>query len=211
MGGIMEAMMVYSSDNDGRLPPAYESNRQGDPEVDQDGLAITWVSLVSQYKSDKVSFICPASEEVEKAYSRSIDGSERIASTYGYYGVYGGQSLELIDDPDSVILLAETSNNGALGTFNPLPFSNTKNDGMVIGWNDSNLEPSEQTSSVTRLAFRESSGGIFENKLGRHEATINAITASRQRRVIGSSDARTEYSRSKFTLTGYWREPLIRR
>jgi hypothetical protein len=211
LGGIMEAMMLYSTDNDNRLPPAFESDNNGEPSIGPDGTAITWVSVIFPHKSERVNFVCPAADNAEYAYSSSVDGTDAIPSTYGYYSIYAGQNLELVDNPDNVILLTETATSGAGATYDPLPFSATKNDGIVIGWNDSNLEPSEQTSAVTRLAFKETAQGKFIGKAGRHQLVNHAITASRMKINITSEVIATEYNRSKYTLSGYWREPILRK
>jgi hypothetical protein len=211
MGGIMEALMLYATDNDSQLPPMYEADGNREPSVGSDGNAITWVSLISPHKSTRISFVCPSADVTEYAYSASYDGTEAIASTYGFYGAYAGQNLELIDNPDGIILLTETANGGANGTFDPLPFKSSKNDGMIIGWSNSNLEPDEQTKAVTRLAFKNTDKGSFGGKMGRHDLINIAITASRQKTIIKSESIGTEYNRSKYTLSGYWREPILRK
>jgi hypothetical protein len=210
LGGIMEGVMLYATDNDNRLPPTFESTASGEPAVGADGLAITWVSLVQPHKSERVSFVCPAADKEEYAYSASYDGSTPIPSTYGYYGIYASQTLDLIDNPDQVLLLTETANGGANNTYDPMPYKTSKYDGMIIGWDDSNAEPSENTQAVTRLAFKDTKGKSFSQKNGRHGLSNHAISAARGRVIITSDVIATEYDRTKYTLRGYWREPILR-
>lgn len=211
MGAIMEAIDLYASQHDDRLPPVYEAQANGEPQVDDRGYPITWVSEVAPLLSARASFVCPSADPSEYSYSVNMTGGEPIASTYGYYGAYSGHPAKEIDSPENVVLLAETSNGGAKGTFDPLPFENCKYDGFVIGWNNSNEEPTEDTSSVTRLAFAGTSKGDFSLGQPRHGQVIHAITANRGKRNLTSSDAVTRYDRSKYALGGLWRQPITTR
>lgn len=208
INGIMEAITLYSAQHDDRYPPAFADNGNGEPTLDADGYPYTWVSDVWSLKSDRVDFVCPTASKEEWAYSASPTGGAPIPSTYGFYAAYSSYSTQLVDNPDSVIILAETSNGGSHDTFDPHPFSNTKYDGYVIGWDNSNTWPDQNTKSVTRLAFPGSRHGGTDKAEGRHDLMIYGINANRQREVLNPNNMLTDYNPSKFLLTGHWQEPL---
>lgn len=215
INGVMEALTLYAAQHDDRFPPLYSENEQGEPVGQGDGAPYTWVSDVFPLMSDRVSFVCPSAGSDEYAYSMNPNGGAPIPSTYGFYAPYASYSTLLVDNPDTVIILAETSNGGANDTYDPKPFSTGKNDGFVIGWNNTNLWPDETTKAVTRLAFPGTGGGEFGKGNGRHNSDgigmINAISASRLKVPLAPSDIATEYNASKYTLTGHWMEPIQRK
>ena len=142
----------------------------------------------------------------------------RIPLTYGMYAPYGGFLRNSIENPDQTVILAETSNFGATGVFNPQPFPNLEgakipHDGFVIAWDDSNLEPSDKSSYVTRLAFPNTSGGVFaKDGAARHDAGLHAITASGAASpLLKPQDAKVERRFKGDLPSGMWAAPPISR
>ncbi len=208
MNGIMEAMVLYSAQHDDRFPPLYNANGDGEPDAGKEGYAYTWVSDVWPYKSDRVDFVCPTAKPEEYAYSANPRGGDPIPSTYGFYAPYASYSTLMVDHPESVVILAETSNGGSENTYDPLPYKSTKFDGMIIGWNNSNEWPDEETNKITRLAFPDTKNGLEKMSSARHDKFINSITANRSRIYLSPDDLRTEYSPTRYSLMGHWLEPV---
>jgi len=208
MNGIMEALTIYSAQHDDRFPPLYNENSKGEPDADANGYAYTWVTDVAPYKSDRVDFTCPTASPEEWAYSASPNGGAPIPSSFGFYAPYASYSTQLIDHPETVVILAETSNGGTNDTYDPMPFSSTKYDGFVIGWDNGNDFPDEQTHTVTRLAFPGSKDGHPDKAGGRHGQFINAITAGRMKIFLSPGDMLADYNPAKYTLSGRWQEPV---
>ncbi len=210
MNGIMETLILYSTQHDDRFPPLYSENAQGEPETDANGYAYTWISDIYSLKSDRIDFVCPTASPEEWAYSANPTGGPPIPSTYGFYAPYASYSTVLVDNPDTVVILAETSNGGANGTFDPKPFG-SKYDGFVIGWNNSNDfsgENNVDTKSVTRLAFPGTETGKPDKGNGRHSTFIYGISASRLKLTLTPNDMMTQYNPARYMLTGHWQEPL---
>jgi len=121
--------------------------------------------------------ICPTAGDAEVVRNESPESSKKtVNSTYGMYVPYGGILTSLVESPDEVVLIAETSNRGAKDTFNPKPYGENLPDGFTIGWSNSNGTPDKSTTSVTRLAFPGSANG--PTKIGRHGSFLQALTAS---------------------------------
>ncbi len=110
-------------------------------------------------------------------------------------------------DQNGTLLITETANNGAQGSYNPQPFrldgKVVPYDGMAIGWNTSNSFPTPQTEWMTRLAFRNTSQGNFGGQtLGRHNLVNNAIMADGSLRHISAPDAKVKIQRGR--PSGIW-------
>ncbi|HLO98722.1 MAG TPA: hypothetical protein VK171_09030 [Fimbriimonas sp.] len=210
MNGMMEALMVYSSNHDDRYPPIH--NGGASPTVDAKGLPYTWISDIYDLKADRISFVCQSASPEEASMSLDPATGEPIPSTYGFYAPYSTYSTALVDNPDNVVVLAETSNGGAESSFDPMPFDGSKWDGYAICWDNSNEWPDEQTSAVTRLALRGTKDGPkgVDKAVGRHNTSIHAITASRLLLNLKPGSMVTDYNRARFTLTGNWQEPVNR-
>jgi hypothetical protein len=209
INGMMETLILYSAQHDDRFPPLYNENQKGEPATDSSGFAYTWVSDIYSLKSSRIDFVCPSAAKEEIAYSASPNGGAPIPSTYGFYAPFASYSTELVDNPDTVVILAETSNGGSNGTFDPKPFDG-KYDGFVIGWPNTNecIESNDSIHSVTRLAFPGTQSGQPEKGNARHDKFINGISASRQKLKLFPNDMATEFDPAKFHLTGHWQEPL---
>jgi hypothetical protein len=209
MGGIMEALMMYSTQHDDRFPPLFSENEKGEPDADANGIAYTWISDIYNLKASRIDFVCPSASKEEYAYSANPNGGDPIPSTYGFYAPYASFSINLVENPDTVVIIAETSNHGSANSYDPKPFSG-KYDGYVIGWNNTNdcTESNEDVHAATRLAFPGSQDGKPDKANGRHDTFINAISASRLKLSLKPNNMITEFNPAKYLLTDHWQEPL---
>lgn len=207
---IGEALQLYADQHDDRFPPVYEAGAGGEPAVGPGGYPYTWVSDIQPLMSVRGSFVCPSADPSEYAYSASPTGGDPIPSTYGFYTAYSSNPMKEVDNGDTIVLVAETANAGAMGTFDPLPFKNCKQDGFLIGWDNSNSAPDESTVAMTRLAFRDTAKGNYTQANGRHGFVCHAISVNRGLLLLNSEDIQTEYDRTKYSLSGQWREPLLK-
>lgn len=208
LGQIGQALQLYADQHDDRLPPAYEVGAGGEPASGPDGYPYTWISDIQPLLNPRASFVCPSADHTEYAYSASPTGGSPIPSTYGLYTAYSSSGTKDIEGGDSIVLVAETANAGAMETYNPNPFGG-KQDGFLIGWDNGNDAPNEATVAMTRLAFRKTSKGNFTQADGRHGFFCHAISLNRGLIVLKSEDAQTEYNPTKYSLAGKWREPLL--
>jgi len=183
-----DAIALYANDHDDGLPVLFREEN-GVPAVNKRGLPYTWVSDISKYMNKRASFRCPSADEKEVVYVEDpTDSKLKIPCTYGMYAAYSGYKTFNIDLPERTVLLAETSNQGAMTSFDPLPFKDKDGkpipDGFVIGWSDSNLQGGPASKSPTRLAFRDSANGDFSKAAGRHDEGIHALVASGARFIM---------------------------
>jgi hypothetical protein len=178
LGAVYSAINLYAEQHDNRFPPiARTASDFVTPTLSPEGHPYSWVSDVSSFMNTRQSFVCPTADEAEVVRNESPESSKKtVNSTYGMYIPYGGILTSLVESPDEVVLVAETSNHGAKSTFNPTPFGGDVPDGFAIGWSNSNAAPDKSTTSVTRLAFPDSGKG--PTKIGRHGAFMEALTAS---------------------------------
>lgn len=182
---ITKALGVYSEEHDGRYPPLFVTGSNGSPYMDDKGRSYTWISLLQDGMNKRSSFECPAAEETEAAKNQHPSTSkETILSTYGMYSPYSAFSIAEIANPEKVIIIAETSNHGSKGSYDPSPFKTADgtvvaNDGFVIAFDDSNTDITRQSKKVTRLAFPETADGNFKSQgPGRHSKGIWGLTSS---------------------------------
>jgi hypothetical protein len=212
---MFDAINVYSKDHDDGLPPLYVQGEGGLPATNNQGQPYAWISDTAGYMSTRASFLCPAATPGEEVVVQSPTGGAPVPSTYGMYAPYGGVKTFNIERADSTILLSETSNEGSNNTFDPLRF---KNDGIVVGWNDSNDQSTTDSTHVTRLAFRGSAGGAFTDVTGRHDGRdqsgpytgVHGLTASGGLAVIRPTEAKIEPRADKLP-GGIWNVPALRR
>ena len=171
MRGISNAINLYAASNNDLYPPLYAPAADGLPLVDGKNRPFTWVSLVSEYLGERVSFMCPsATEEENTIHQHRTDSDKQIVCSYGLYVSRATTSTFALRSPSQAVLVSETSNRGAGSTFDPLPFGNGIADGFVIGFNDSNSKHSLDTKHVTRLAFPGTANGNFRSDgKSRHE------------------------------------------
>lgn len=205
---IGEALQLYADQHDDRFPPVYEVGQNGEPSIGPAGYPYTWISDVQPLMSARASFVCPSADPSEYAYSASPTGGDAIPSTYGMYTAYSSSPVKEVENADNIVLVAETANAGALESLNPNPFT-CKQDGFLIGWDNSNEAPDEATTAITRLAFQKTAKGNFTQAQGRHGLISHAISVNRGLMYLKSEDIQTEYDRTKYSLAGKWREPLM--
>ena len=182
MKAIASAVHEYASLHDDRFPPIMRTLPNDSPDLADTGLPYTWVSDVQEHMNPRANFLCPSASPDEIVYSEGRNAT-KIPLTYGMFAPYGGYLRSIIDNPDQTVIIAETSNFGADGTYNPLPFEDLDgnkipHDGFSIGFNDSNFMGSATSKYVTRLAFPDSSKGTWsKDDSARHDAGIHGITA----------------------------------
>jgi len=212
LNSISKALVLYSNDNDGKLPPAYVTiNEQGAPYIENNAI-YGWANLVDAYMKSDASFRCPKSTKEENYLDHHADGSLMEVS-YGLYAPYAGYSLSDIEDADSVILVAEVCNRGANDTYDPHPILDADGnpapyDAFVIGWSNGNLAPDETTTSVTRLAFPNSKGGTFDKDgSSRHPGGNHFLTATGRALSLPPSAAKVEWNKQKKKAIGIWMTP----
>ena len=208
---IGKALQLYADQHDDRFPPIYEVGQNGEPGVGAAGFPYTWISDIQPLMNPRASFVCPSADTSEYAYSASPSGGEAIPSTYGMYTAYSSSPAKDVEGADNIVLVAETANAGALGSLDPLPFKSTKQDGFLIGWDNSNQAPDEATIAMTRLAFQNTGKGNYTQANARHGFVSHAISLNRGLIYLRSEDIQTEYDRVKYSLAGKWREPLLKK
>lgn len=190
MRSISQAILLYAEANNEGFPVAYYPDQMGNP-VLQDGLPITWAALVQDGVNVRASFRCPSAKPEEVTRVIGLKADRPIELTYGMFAAVSGRTARTFDQPGATVLLAETSNAGALNTYNPLPFEGPdgqpmKNDGFLVGFDETNAQglglkfeldriradvqrnegdPSKQglrlPRAVTRLAFADTKSGRF--------------------------------------------------
>lgn len=207
---IKNAIGLYQTNNDGRYPPMYVEGDNRSPLIFNTGIPNTWASVVSPYRSSFGSFTCPEAKKEENVMVQNGEsGKGDIALSYGLYRARALQPDALVSDPNTAILVAETSNYGANGSYNPLPFitsddKDVKFDGFQIGWDNSNFAFDYQTTAVTRLAFGNVADGKFGNDKAttRHSKHINALLVSGQLHHLTPRDSFVDRTGNR--LTGPW-------
>lgn len=181
MNAVYKSVSLYANDWDDRFPPLAEADATtGTPTV-TNGKVITWVTQVFAYDPRPEIFQCPASDHSEAVPTEGAihpKGAPKaihvtVNSTYGMYAGYATASQSLLDRSGQSIFLSETSNMGAMNTYDPFPFKDSAGkvvgyDGYVMGWDNSNVEPNAQSKNVTRMAFRDTADGTFNNADSRH-------------------------------------------
>jgi len=209
---LFTALSLYAKDHDDGLPPIYRSSGDGLPSLGDTGLPYTWHSDLKPYTSERASFRCPTSTDDEAAFVEDpLTSKDKIAISYGFYTPYSAAKVFNIESPDTTILVAETSNAGAEGSYNPLPFKDSEGrpvpDAVAIGFDNDNFYPTKTTKTVTRLAFRGTGSGDFANGTGRHPEGVHALTATGELRILKSKDAQVMV-RKDGTTTGMWVAPV---
>ncbi|MBX3095636.1 MAG: hypothetical protein KF812_02120 [Fimbriimonadaceae bacterium] len=217
MGGIAKALQSYATGNDDRFPPLYEITPEGNVSVgstkDGNSGALVWLSPLGDHLRESAEFSCPAAHADEHSDVLLFgSGFERVVPlTYGMYATMSALPTGDITKPDETVLIAETSNQGAQGSYDPVPNLNSEgpasDNGFCIGWDNSNFFFDKDTKTVTRLAFRGSAGGDFrgERVSGRHNQGINAVTVDGNLIRLAPSGAYVSH-RPPY-LEGLWETP----
>ncbi|RYG17531.1 hypothetical protein EON82_23750, partial [bacterium] len=142
LGAIYSAVNLYAEQHDNRFPPMARTESDFvTPTPSPQGHPYTWVSDVSAFMNTRQNFVCPTAEDAEVVRNESPESTKKtVNSAYGMYIPYGGILTSLVESPDDVVLIAETSNRGAKDTFDPMPYRSSLPDGFTIGWSDSNAK-----------------------------------------------------------------------
>lgn len=183
MAAIANGLGQYAALHDDRFPPLMRTHIGDYPDLGESGMPFTWASDVQEFMNARASFLCPTAQPEEAVITESLKGT-KLPVTYGMYAPYSAYLRSMIEDPDQTIIVAETSNFGANGTYDPLPFVDDQGkkvpfDGFAIGLNDENWVGTSASKYVTRLAFPDSEGAKFGSKgPTRHDGGIHAITAA---------------------------------
>jgi hypothetical protein len=223
MQAIAGAINQYAEQHDERFPPVFATDPSGtSPLLIGQAKTFTWASEISGYMKTRASFYCPAAEPDEAVTidsQREIDSnsaSDRARKfgeellSYGMYMAYSGYQVQQVADPNRTILIAETSNMGARGSYDPFPFHAPDGklvpfDCFAIGWDNSNAGPNKSTKTVTRLAFYEAAKGDFQvNGPSRHNSFIHALTAGGS---LLNLDASSALVQQRGDIVGAWSVP----
>ncbi len=190
MSSVFAAINLYAEQHDNRFPPIARTQADGvTPQLSEGGQAYTWVSDVQPFLTKRANFVCPTATAAEAAPNEG-GGGVALPSTYGMYVPYATLLTSLVEAPDQIVLIAETSNHGAEATSDPVPFGEGIPDGFAIGWSNSNARPDAKTATVTRLAFPGASKGATD--VGRHGAFLQALRADGKMVQLGPDDASYE-------------------
>lgn len=211
---VFKAVGLYAADWNDRYPPLY-ARAPGEaeaPMLDSQNRPFTWASLVQRFASEEGIFRCPSADRDEILVAQDpTSGARRIDMTYGMYVGLAAEPLSMVRNPATTILMSETSNHGANGTYNPVPLRDSAGnaipyDGFFIGYDTDNFTATAATTSVTRLAFRDTKNGQFTGtNAGRHRLKNHFLFASGQVGFLTSEAARVRMLGSD--LTGYWERP----
>jgi hypothetical protein len=220
---ISSALNQYVEEYDGRYPSLFDDN-EGTPALNKDGVPSNWASAISKYMKDRDSFLCPAAKPQEvtqmltqrdKDHRPKTDLIEHIPAntellSYGMYCGYNTFLVSEIENPNRALIIAETSNMGALNSIDPTPYKLpdgkiVPQDGFVIGWNNSNEAPNDDTTSVSRLAFRNSTGDLTKAE-SRHNGGNYGLTVSGSY-VPGMMPDSVTIQRMSNRIVGYWSVP----
>lgn len=213
MKSIMDSINQYAIQNEEKFPPIFDSGPADEPALQASGAPYTWASDLREYMNPRASFVCPSADPTELSRSqdpRTVKGSFPLS--YGMFAPLSGFSRSLVDDPDEAVLIAETSNRGALNTYDPIPFKDSGGnpmpyDGMVVGWDTDNFDGSDMSKFVTRLAFPNSNGPKFmKDGEGRHDEGTFILTVTGHLRTVNPTITRVQ--RRNLMIYGPWPMPL---
>ncbi len=216
MKGIMDSINQYAIQSEDKFPPIFDTGSADEPALQTSGAPYTWASNLQEYMNPRVNFQCPSADPLEITKSQdSRSEGKSFALTYGMFAPLSTFNRSLVEEPDEAVLIGETSNAGALHTYNPVPFVNSAGktmpyDGMTIGWDTDNFDANEKSAHVTRLAFPNTDKGIFD-KLGegRHDEGTFVLTVTGHLRTVRPNIANvTRHSGAHGLPTGAWPMPL---
>lgn len=218
---IFQAMEQYALDKDDRFPVVFYTEDGETPGGTESGLPRTWASDIAAYMNPRASFKCPSASAEDVSIvegSSAWNGGKPIELSYGMYIPYSEVLRSTVENPNMVVIIAETSSGGANNTYNPKPLG--KGDGYAIGWDNSNTQPTMETKFVTRLGFPNTSDGQFTAEdAGRHtvdqngkpRGVVHALTANGSKFNLLPEMARVEMDKSMQLPTGTWATPIVRR
>jgi hypothetical protein len=211
MQAIAKAVMLYSAENNDRLPPAYVTMDGVTPFVENGGV-YTWAYLVQPQMKRGASFQCPKASEAECYVDHDSETGKPMLVSYGMYLPMGGMPISSISNPESAILITETSSLGSEDTFDPHPLKdadgNLVKDGFIVTWSTGNLLSEDPVNAVTRLAFSGTKTGEFKkdgrarHPDGNHFITVNGASVS-----LPPTAARVEWDTKRKKIVGRWMVP----
>lgn len=219
---IGSALGQYVEEYDGRYPSIFDDNA-GTPAVNKDGIPFTWASSISKYMKDRDSFLCPAAKPEEatviltqravehrpKEELKPIPKDAELLS-YGFYIGFNTFLVSEIENPNRSVIVAETSNMGSMGTIDTHPYKlpngkTIQQDGFVIGWDNSNTAPDDESKTVSRLAFSNSIDGLGK-AVPRHSGGNYGLTASGAY-LPAMQPSSAGLNRMSNQIVGYWAVP----
>ncbi len=213
MKSLFDATSQYAIQNDEKFPPLYDTGPADEPMLQTSGAPYTWASTLKEYTSPRASARCPSALPEELSWTQDPKVAQRsYALSYGMFAPMGAFNRSQVEDPDEAVLIGETSNRGANGTYDPLPFLDAGGkpvpyDGSVIGWNNDNFDGNEKTKYVTRLAFPDTATANFKKEgEGRHDDGTLVLTVSGHIRPVRPDAARV--TRRYGNLYGVWPMPI---
>ncbi|MFQ3611133.1 MAG: H-X9-DG-CTERM domain-containing protein [Fimbriimonadales bacterium] len=179
---IATAINLYQLDYQNTLPVAYYANPDGSPQRDSQGYPLTWVLCVSSYlrKDIQRTLRCPADPlRGSTVISHPREPGKTLQLSYGFYAPLSARRAEDLLNPGLTIMIADSVAGGQLGTLNPRPLLEG-NDGFLLGYDDSLLQPTPESRYITRLAvwrLRESEGWEDGNLRAFHGKGVNVLHA----------------------------------
>ena len=213
MKGITDAMNQYATLNEDKFPPLYATGGADEPMLQASGAPYTWASDLFEYMGTRATFVCPTAEKEEYSYSQDPHSdAKKFANSYGMFAPLGAMSRSQVDDPNEAVLVAESSNMGALNTLDPIPFKDSSGkvlpyDGMIIGWDNDNFNGDKTSKFVTRLAFPNTKEKNFvKTGDGRHDEGSFVLSVTGQLRSVHPDIARV--MRRDGNIYGVWPMPL---
>ncbi len=152
---LHQVLIAYSEQNDEGLPAVFGMGPEGRVSLDRSGRPITWATLTGAHFLPPDTLKNPKNHpEWDTLITWGKDPNRPVNLSYGMLAPLGLQRRYSILNPNEAILLAETIGGGRANSLNPLPLDvPEKRDGFIIGYNDNNEKPTQDSEYVTRLAF----------------------------------------------------------
>lgn len=188
------AMGQYLTDNDESFPPTFVHDGDSPyPKKDDKGRPITWASTLvglSGFDLKKYSFVCPSADTTELMVAEGPQGSD-LKMSYGMYEALDTVPQKSVSNLGRVVLVTETSSNGAINTYDPKPMSQSAQvtgDGFLVGWSSGDFAvPTDgkvPPPSVTRVSVRDTKDGLTNSIFAdgrqpqsRHDDRIHVLFA----------------------------------
>lgn len=144
---IFQALGAYAADNADGLPAAYAVGIQ-----DALGNPVTWANQLFDYTARMSTFsnpTCPPEGDTPLTRYDKDGKLETVRLSYGLLSAAAG--LRRYQIRDDTLILSESISSGVMNSYDPLPLKGR--DGFLIGYDNSNGFPDDETRFVTRVAF----------------------------------------------------------
>ncbi len=211
---ISKAISLYAAENNDRLPPVFVTADGITPYVENDGGLYTWAYLIRPYMKASASMRCPKATDDECFLDHDPETGKLIHVSYGMYLPMSGMPISSVPNPESAVLIAETFSLGKQDSFNPFPYKdaegNPVKDGFAITWDTGNTIPEagKTVTSVTRLAYPKSKGGVFAKKgASRHPGGNHYITVSGSSYTLPPDAGLVDWDSRQRKIQGRWTIP----